>query len=97
MTSPLVRRLVLISVLGTSAAMLLMLAGVLFPNPFLLVLVMSVGQGLGLLSLALFLLAVTLDIQGAVSGAYDYLPPGGEGDEPAEGDASSPSGANPAA
>lgn len=78
MTSPLVKRLVLFAVLGTSAAMLLMVAGVVFPSPFLLVLVMSVGQGLGLLSLALFLLAVTLDIQGAMTAAYDYLPPGGE-------------------
>jgi hypothetical protein len=87
MTSPLVKRLVLFAVLGTSAAMLLMIAGVVFPSPFLLVLVMSVGQGLGLLSLALFLLAVTLDIQRAIEGTYDYLPPdeqqpGSEGADP---------------
>ena len=96
MNSPLVKRLVLISVLGTSAAMLLMLAGILFPNPFLLVLVMSLGQGLGLLSLALFLHAVTLDIQGAVSAVYDYLPGSDEVDQPKSDDAA-PSGLNPGA
>ena len=74
MTSPLVKRLVLVAVLGTSLSMVLMVAGVLYPSPFLLVLVMSVGQGVGLLSLALFLLAVTLDVQGAMSAAYDYVP-----------------------
>jgi hypothetical protein len=89
MTSPLVKRLVLFAVLGTSASMLLMVAGIVFPNPFLLVLVMSVGQGLGLLALALFLLAVTLDIQGAISGTYDYLPDG-EGAAPPEGGAAPP-------
>ncbi len=78
MTPPLVKRLVLFAVLGTSASMLLMIAGVVFPSPFLLVLVMSVGQGLGIVSLALFLLAVTLDIQGAMAAAYDALPPDGE-------------------
>jgi Zn-dependent membrane protease YugP len=74
MTSPTVKRLVLIAVIGTSVSMLLMLAGILYPTPLLLVLVMSIGQGVGLLSLALFLLAVTLDLQGAVSAAYDYVP-----------------------
>ncbi|HET8542791.1 MAG TPA: hypothetical protein VFL83_23155 [Anaeromyxobacter sp.] len=93
MTSPLVKRLVLISVLGTSASMLLMLAGIVFPSPFLLVLVMSIGQGLGLLSLALFLLAVTLDIQGAMAAAYDYLPPGGD-EEPSQDDAAAPPAAS---
>jgi hypothetical protein len=95
MTPPLVKRLVLFAVLGTSASMLLMVAGVIFPSPFLLVLVMSVGQGLGLLSLALFLLAVTLDIQGAIAGPYDDLP--AEGEQPPEGEASAPSGLNPSA
>jgi len=92
MTSPLVKRLVLISVLGTSASMLLMLAGVLYPNPFLLVLAMSIGQALGLLALALFLLAVTLDIQGAISAPYDYVPESGEVDHLPESDAAAPSG-----
>lgn len=80
MKRPLVKRLVLGAVIGTSVSMLLMVAGVLFPTPLLLVLVMSVGQALGILSLALFLLAVTLDIQGAVAGEYQYLP--GDGEEP---------------
>jgi hypothetical protein len=94
MTPPLVKRLVLFAVLGTSASMLLMVAGVIFPSPFLLVLVMSVGQGLGILSLALFLLAVTLDIQGAIAGPYDDLP---ADDQPPEGEPSAPSGLNPSA
>jgi hypothetical protein len=97
MNSPLVKRLVLISVLGTSASMVLMLAGVLFPNPFLLVLVMSVGQGLGLLSLALFLLAVTLDIQGAVSATYDFLPESDDAGPQPKSDDAAPSGLNPGA
>jgi Zn-dependent membrane protease YugP len=98
MTPPLVKRLVLVAVLGTSAAMLLMLAGVLYPSPFLLVLVMSVGQGVGILSLALFLLAVTLDLQGAISAAgYDYLPESGEGDHPPESEDDAASGLKPGA
>lgn len=94
MNRPLVKRLVLASVIGTSVAMLLMLAGVLYPNPFLLVLVMSVGQGVGLLSLALFLFAVTLDLQGAVSAAYEYLP---EDSEPPSADGAAASGLPPPA
>ena len=94
MTPPLVKRLVLFAVLGTSAAMLLMIAGIVFPHPFLLVLVMSVGQGVGLLALALFLLAVTLDIQSAMSGTQTYLPADGEPDAPASGDPGPP-GLNP--
>lgn len=87
MTSPLVKRLVLIAVLGTAASMLLMLAGILRPTPILLVLVMSVGQGIGILSLALFLLAVALDLQSART-AYDNLP---------ESDDDAPSGVKPGA
>jgi hypothetical protein len=97
MTPPIVKRLVLFAVLGTSASMLLMIGGVVYPNPFLLVLVMSIGQGLGLLSLALFLLAVTLDIQGAISPAYDYLPEGGDAEQPPPSDGGTPSGLNPGA
>ncbi len=76
MTSPLVKRLVLLSVVATAASMLLMIAGIVFPHPILLVLVMSVGQGVGLLSIALFLLAVALDLQNAGSAAYRHLPDG---------------------
>ncbi len=88
MTSRLVKRLVLAAVIGTSVSMLLMLAGSLYPSPLLLVLVMSIGQGLGILSLAMFLLAVTLDIQAVRALAYEPLP---------EGDEAAPSGAEPGA
>ena len=75
MTPPVVKRLVLLSVLATSVAMLFMVAGIVYPNPLVLVLVMSIGQGVGLLSLALFLLAVALDLQSTGSpAAYRHLP-----------------------
>jgi hypothetical protein len=96
MSSPLVKRLVLLSVVGTSVSMLLMMAGVVYPSPFLLVLVMSLGQALGLLSLALFLLAVALDLQGVGSTAYDTLPESDE-DHPPEIDEVAPPGLKPGA
>jgi hypothetical protein len=40
----------------------------LFPGPLLLVVAMSVGQALGTLSLALFLLAIALDLN--IGGAF---------------------------
>lgn len=91
MTPPLVKRLVLFAVVGTSASMLLMIASVVFPGPFLLVLVMSVGQGIGLVSLALFLLAVALDIQWAINAPYEFLP-AGEEEETTAGDGGPPPG-----
>lgn len=94
MTPPLVKRLVLFAVAGTSASMLLMIASVVFPGPFLLVLVMSVGQGIGLVSLALFLLAVALDIQWAINAPYEFLP-AGEDEEPAAGEGGPPPGLDP--
>jgi hypothetical protein len=59
-----VKKLVLLSTIVTLAALALMVVSILVPNPFLLVLAMSVGQGLGALSLALYLLAIVLDLQG---------------------------------
>jgi hypothetical protein len=59
-----VKKLVLLSTIATLAALALMVVSILLPNPFLLVLAMSVGQGLGTLSLALYLLAIVLDLQG---------------------------------
>jgi hypothetical protein len=88
MTSSLVKRLVLAAVIGTSASMLLMLAGSLYPSPLLLVLVMSIGQGLGILSLVLYLLAVTLDLQAVRALAEGH---------PAEGDETAPPGLEPGA
>jgi hypothetical protein len=59
-----IRRLVLVSVFTTLVALLLMVAGIVFPRPLLLVLAMSLGQLFGTLSLALYLLAIVLDLQG---------------------------------
>jgi len=94
MSSPLVKRLVLLSVVGTSVSMLLMMAGVLYPSPLLLVLVMSLGQGLGLLSLALFLLAVALDLQKVGWEEYGNLPESDE-DHPRGSDEVAPPGLKP--
>ena len=59
-----IRRLVLISTFTTLASLFLMVASIIFPGPFLLVLAMSLGQLFGTLSLALYLLAIVLDLQG---------------------------------
>ena len=59
-----IRRLVLVSTLMTLASLGLMVASILFPGPFLLVVSMSVGQFLGTASLALYLLAIAFDLQG---------------------------------
>jgi hypothetical protein len=59
-----VRRLVNISAIATLVAVLLMVLGIVFPRPLLLVLSMSLGQLFGTLSLALYLLAIALDLQG---------------------------------
>ena len=59
-----IRRLVLISIITTLASLLLMVMGIIFPRPLLLVLAMSLGQLFGTLSLALYLLAIVLDLQG---------------------------------
>jgi hypothetical protein len=59
-----IRRLVLVSVITTLVALFLMVLGIVFPKPLLLVLAMSMGQLFGTLSLALYLLAIVLDLQG---------------------------------
>jgi hypothetical protein len=59
-----VRRLVFISAILTLAALALMVAGLFWPSPLLLVLAMSLGQLFGTSSLALYLLAIALDLQG---------------------------------
>ncbi len=68
-----IRRLVLISTITTLVSLVLMVAGVVFPNPLLLVLAMSLGQLFGTLSLALYLLAIVLDLQGV--GEHDDIGP----------------------
>jgi hypothetical protein len=59
-----VRRLVNVSAIATLVAVGLMVLGIVFPKPLLLVLAMSLGQLFGTLSLALYLLAIALDLQG---------------------------------
>ncbi len=59
-----IRRLVLISTITTLASLLLMVASIVFPGPFLLVVAMSVGQLFGTLSIILYLLAIAFDLQG---------------------------------
>ena len=59
-----VRRLVLVSCVATLVALGLMVVGLFFPKPMLLVLAMSLGQLFGTTSLALYLLAIALDLQG---------------------------------
>ena len=48
----------------TLASLALMVAGLFWPSPLLLVLAMSLGQLFGTTSLALYLLAIALDLQG---------------------------------
>jgi hypothetical protein len=66
-----IRRLVLISAILTLVSLFLMVVSILFPNPLLLVLAMSLGQLFGTSSLALYLLAIVLDLQGI--GEHDEL------------------------
>ncbi len=59
-----IRRLVLVSTITTLVSLGLMVMGIVFPQPLLLVLAMSLGQLFGTTSLALYLLAIVLDLQG---------------------------------
>jgi hypothetical protein len=81
-----VKKLVFVSAIATLLALALMAASILSPKPILLVLAMSVGQGIGTLSLALYLLAIVLDLQG-----------GGVGDNALEAAREAGSGAKPPA
>jgi hypothetical protein len=63
-----IRRLVLVSVIMALVALGLMIVSILFPKPLLLVLAMSLGQLFGTASLALYLLAIALDLQGVGEG-----------------------------
>lgn len=62
-----VKKLVFISGVATLVALALMGASIVSPKPLLLVLAMSIGQGIGTLSLALYLLAIVLDLQGGAA------------------------------
>ncbi len=68
-----IRRLVLISIITTLVSLGLMVMGIVFPKPLLLVLSMSLGQLFGTLSLALYLLAIVLDLQGV--GEHEEIAP----------------------
>jgi hypothetical protein len=59
-----IRRLVLVSAILTLVSLGLMIVSILFPSPLLLVLAMSLGQLFGTTSLAIYLLAIALDLQG---------------------------------
>ncbi len=76
-----IRRLVLISIITTIGSLGLMVISIIVPKPLLLVLAMSLGQLFGTLSLALYLLAIVLDLQGV--GEHEEIAPhvglGGEG------------------
>jgi ABC-type Na+ efflux pump permease subunit len=65
-----VRKLVFLSGVSTLAALALMVLSILSPKPIYLVMAMSIGQGLGTISLALYLLAIVLDLQGG-GAAYE--------------------------
>ena len=85
------KKLVLLSVIGTMVAMVFMASSLVYPHPLLLVLAMSIGQGIALFALVLFLLAVALDLQasGGVyipaeeSATYEEPPPATGGEPPA--------------
>ena len=81
-----IRRLVVVSTITTLVALALMVAGIVFPRPLLLVLAMSLGQLFGTISLVLYLLAIVLDLQG-----------GGVGDNALEAAREAGSGAKPPA
>ena len=80
------KKMVLFSVLGTIVAMIFMASSIIFPHPLLLVLAMSIGQGIAIFALVLYLLAVALDLQ-ARGAAYIPAeePPAFEEPPPAEG------------
>ncbi len=65
-----VKKLVMLSAIGALASLALMVLSILSPKPLLLVMAMSIGQGLGTISLALYLLAIVLDLQGGAA-VYD--------------------------
>ena len=57
------KNLVLLSVIMTIVAMIFMASSIVYPHPLLLVLAMSIGQGIAIFALVLYLLAVALDLQ----------------------------------
>jgi len=84
------KKMVLFSVIGTIVAMVFMGSSLVYPHPMLLVLAMSIGQGIALFSLVLYLLAVALDLQSSGGvyipaeepATYEAPPPGAGGEPP---------------
>jgi hypothetical protein len=75
-----IRRLVLVSAVMALVSLGLMVVSIVVPHPLLLVLAMSLGQLFGTTSLALYLLAIVLDLQGV--GEHEELGPRLGGGEP---------------
>ncbi len=71
-----VSRLVLGASIAALIALALMVSSILSPQPILIVLAMSLGQLFGTLSLAAYLLAIVLDLQGG--GGEPRAPSGGD-------------------
>lgn len=57
-----VKKLTYVAAAATLGAVGLMVLSIVSPSPIFLVLAMSLGQGLGTLSLAAYLLAIALDL-----------------------------------
>ncbi len=68
-----IRRLVIVSAVMALVSLALMVVSIVFPSPLLLVLAMSLGQLFGTTSLALYLLAIVLDLQGV--GEHEEIGP----------------------
>ncbi len=75
-----IRRLVIVSAVMALVSLGLMVVSIVFPNPLMLVLAMSLGQLFGTTSLALYLLAIVLDLQGV--GEHEEIGPRIGGGEP---------------
>ena len=85
MRTPTAKTLVFYAVIGTMVAMVFMGATIIYPHPLLLVIAMSVGQGIAIMSLALYLLGVALDLQ-TQGGAYIPYEEPAVAEEPASGE-----------
>ena len=92
------KKMVFFSVIGTIVAMIFMASSIVFPHPLLLVLAMSIGQGIAIFALVLYLLAVALDLQ--ASGEMYIpaeVPPALEESPPAEAPPPTPGSGSPQA
>jgi hypothetical protein len=69
------KKMVFFSVIGTMVAMAFMVSTIIYPHPLLLVLAMSIGQGIAIFSLVLYLLGVALDLQSSGGSYISYEEP----------------------